>query len=285
MTRKKARRKFDNRIRRILRLKPVLPYLEMHLTDHCNLNCKGCTHFSPIADRLFANINEFKSDVQQLSRLFSNIKAIRLLGGEPLLHPKIADFISYTRALFPNSKIHIVSNGILLPTMNQEFWESCRQNSASIHLTIYPPFLGEEPTWIKLAKSNRVIIKSSKASNFFAMINSKGNAEVQKGTKQCVFPFSAMVRQGKFYSCWVPALVHYFNQQYGSAIPNKDYINIKDPMITGWDLLTESERSTITCKYCTFCWKNTPNFPWAKSTRDRSDWDVCQHEQTIINDI
>ena len=26
---------------------------ELHLVDHCNLNCRGCTHFSPLAEKKF----------------------------------------------------------------------------------------------------------------------------------------------------------------------------------------------------------------------------------------
>ena len=36
--------------------RPVLDYVEFHLTDHCNLNCAGCTHFAPYADKRFADI-------------------------------------------------------------------------------------------------------------------------------------------------------------------------------------------------------------------------------------
>ena len=268
--------KFDNKIRRILRLKPIIPYIEIHLTDHCNLNCKGCGHFSTIADKLFMDKGEYAEDLQKLSRMISNIKIIRLMGGEPLLHPNVADFISITKAFFPNSNVHIVSNGILLPTMTQEFWESCRQNSVRIDLSIYPPFLSKESSWIELAESNRVIIKTVKTSNFFAIINSRGDSKVKKGPKQCRFPFVAMIRQGKLYNCWLPAMVHYFNQKYGATIPNAEYLDINDPKITGWDLVSKIENCSETCKYCTAGWKKMPIFQWAKSTHDRSDWDVAE---------
>ena len=28
-------------------------WLEVHLAEHCNLNCKGCSHFSPLAEKEF----------------------------------------------------------------------------------------------------------------------------------------------------------------------------------------------------------------------------------------
>ena len=33
--------------------KPFLNYLEINIVDQCNLNCKGCAHFSNICDNKF----------------------------------------------------------------------------------------------------------------------------------------------------------------------------------------------------------------------------------------
>ena len=29
---------------------------EVHLVDHCNLNCKGCSHFSPVSEKKFVDV-------------------------------------------------------------------------------------------------------------------------------------------------------------------------------------------------------------------------------------
>jgi hypothetical protein len=58
--------------------------------DHCNLNCKGCTAFSPVAEEKFMDVNMFERDCERLAELTGGkIELIDLLGGEPLLHPKI----------------------------------------------------------------------------------------------------------------------------------------------------------------------------------------------------
>lgn len=51
-----------------------LPYLELHLTDHCNLNCDGCLHFSSMSPHHFADIEQFKADMMRLTQLFGNIQ-------------------------------------------------------------------------------------------------------------------------------------------------------------------------------------------------------------------
>src|SRR4030067_480702 len=88
-------------MRRLFHLKPVLSYLEVQLVDHCNMNCSGCSHFSPLADKFFADIEQYDRDMKQLRQLVANIMTFRLLGGEPLLHPHVSMFLDSTRTWFP----------------------------------------------------------------------------------------------------------------------------------------------------------------------------------------
>ena len=67
------------------RNREVLDYLEIHLTNHCNLNCACCCHFAPIAEQYFMPVDVFKCDIERLRFLSGgNIRRIRLMGGEPL---------------------------------------------------------------------------------------------------------------------------------------------------------------------------------------------------------
>ena len=139
--------------KRSLSLKPDLPYLEIHLTDNCNLNCRGCAHFCPISEKWFASPITYAQDMLQLRKLFSNIQVIRLMGGEPLLNPKIKFFLDYTRSCFPKADIRLVTNGVLLDKQPVSFWDTCRTNSISIDITIYPNFRNKESILVNLANS------------------------------------------------------------------------------------------------------------------------------------
>ena len=105
-----------------------LPYLEFHLTDHCNLNCAGCTHYCPIAGEGFLSMTTFLKDMTRLSEIFTDIARIRIMGGEPLLHPSVALFAGETRRFFPESSISIVTNGILLLSMGADFYGALLEN-------------------------------------------------------------------------------------------------------------------------------------------------------------
>ena len=35
------------------------------IVDHCNLNCKGCGHFSPLASKSFLDLETFENDLRR----------------------------------------------------------------------------------------------------------------------------------------------------------------------------------------------------------------------------
>ena len=61
--------------------RPELRYVELHLTDHCNLNCRGCTHYCPVASPWYADLAQHRRDMGRLAQLFRNVGTIRLMGG------------------------------------------------------------------------------------------------------------------------------------------------------------------------------------------------------------
>ena len=147
------------KIGKTLRIKPVLAYLEIHIVDQCNLNCKGCGHFSPIADEWFIDPDIYAHDITQLKKLFSAIRVIRIMGGEPLLHPKIEQLLLQTRNSFPKADLRIVTNGILLDQMPNSFWETCKINHVSFDITVYPPVKNKMNFLFKLLHEKRRRIK------------------------------------------------------------------------------------------------------------------------------
>lgn len=266
-------------MRRLLRLKPHLETLTVQLVDHCNLNCSGCSHFSPLADNLFANIEQFERDMKQLSHLVVNIKRVLLLGGEPLLHPEVSKFLDSTKTSFPKSKIYLVTNGILLPNEPEEFWESCRRNSVSINLTLYPPLFGKELDLVQLAKSEGVILNVTKISTFRATINSKGDSEFTKSYRRChKWRYYPILKEGKVYPCARPAYVHYFNKAFCTNIPNTGFVSLYDPNINGWKVLSCTQKSSETCRYCTYGWEEIPTQVWTTTCRIQREWDIAAGE-------
>ena len=87
--------------------------LEMHIVDHCNLNCAGCNHFSPLAEPWYIDLDDFRNQITFAYKKIPNIKLFMILGGEPTLHPKLFEICQIAREVFPkdNVEIKILSNG------------------------------------------------------------------------------------------------------------------------------------------------------------------------------
>lgn len=86
----------------------VIPRIEINLIDGCNLNCKGCAHFSSIfSSEDIYNLEKYENDLKSL-REIGEIVRLRLLGGEPLLLHNIEEYIRVARNVCPESDIEIM---------------------------------------------------------------------------------------------------------------------------------------------------------------------------------
>jgi MoaA/NifB/PqqE/SkfB family radical SAM enzyme len=111
----------------------------VYAVQHCNLNCKCCTAFSPIADKSFLNIESYKQDMAKLAELTGHrLSCFYVTGGEPLLHPQITEIFSAARKYFPETEIYFMTNGLLLLKMSNDFWENLSKNRIMINLSRYP---------------------------------------------------------------------------------------------------------------------------------------------------
>lgn len=55
---------------------------ELHLAEHCNLNCKCCNNFSPLAKAEYLDLEVFRKDIRRMHELFGGeAEQITLMGG------------------------------------------------------------------------------------------------------------------------------------------------------------------------------------------------------------
>ncbi len=113
--------------------------LEINIVDHCNLRCRACNHLSPALPKDFIGVEELKYYLQCL-RPFLQAKVARLMGGEPLLHPKIDKVLEVIATSDIGKEVQVVTNGVLLERMTPFFWRLID----SVDLSIYP---GITPKW------------------------------------------------------------------------------------------------------------------------------------------
>lgn len=250
-----------------------LPYLETHLVDHCNLNCRGCGHFSPLSPKCYADISVFTRDIKRLATLFSDIGQMRLMGGEPLLHPRVVDFAVVAREWFPRTDIHLVTNGILLKTMDGEFWKTMASNRIVISVSVYPIALDVQEI-SSLARDNGVatVFGNDKDTFFMGPLDLKGTHDSAQSFAKCrVLCNCPFLRDGKIYPCGRIPLAWIFENASGCRLPvsASDYIDIH-AKITGYDILHFLRHSVPWCRFCNL--EDVRHFSWDRSERTPKEW-------------
>lgn len=101
------------------------------MVDHCNLDCVGCSHESPFMPRRCEDPNVLQRALEVLWKCY-RAPLLKLLGGEPLLHPAI-DEIIYVAKSCTSAQLRLVTNGTLL-----ERRYAFLQGIDEIHISSYP---------------------------------------------------------------------------------------------------------------------------------------------------
>lgn len=107
------------------RLNRQINYMRLSVTDRCNLNCFYCR---PADDVNFIPSEEILTfdELLRLVRLALDlgITRFRLTGGEPLLRPDLAEFISAVTTLPGIKDLSLTTNGLLLEENLDRLWRA-----------------------------------------------------------------------------------------------------------------------------------------------------------------
>ena len=106
--------------------------VEYNVTEHCNLSCAGCDHASPLLPRRFAELDVFRRDLRALAEVL-HCEELKLLGGEPLMHPKLIEFLKEGRASGISDGLTLVTNGVLLHCVDPAVFQLIDKLSVSLY--------------------------------------------------------------------------------------------------------------------------------------------------------
>ena len=264
------------------RLKPLTEdtfRFEFSIVKHCNLNCRSCDHFSPLIDYEMMNSVQFQQDIQRLSVLFhQKAEQILILGGEPLLNPDISFYMQESRKSFPNSKIYIVTNGILLNKMTTDFWRVCKDYQIGIRVTRYPIDIKYESMYGLAVKENIDFgyfgtTKVEERKMWHHPFDLNGNQDMKENFLLCYSGNRCItLENGRLYTCPIPLTSRAFNRYFDKDLPlsEDDYIDIYQAK-TSEEILKRLAKPIPFCRYCDV--KNrTYDHEWEISKKDIKEW-------------
>ena len=221
-------------LQRDMKLLPVnsIKKLEIHIIDHCNLNCKGCHHFAPLAPESFRDLSEFKNDLTRMFELTGGeVETFNILGGEPLLHPQCIEFLETARNIFPKSEIKLVTNGILLPKQSDNFYKRCGKSN----ILIRPTYYGLDIDWDTVKKKCRQFgidfqFYLYNETFYKDAIDLSGSRNPLVSYLNCQLGWHQLfyLDHGKIYHCSREAYMRFFSDYFklNIEIPKTDYIDI-----------------------------------------------------------
>lgn len=259
---------------------PTLSRLEVHVCDKCNLNCRGCTHYCNVkAEDRFVDINDFEKDIKEVSKKL-NFQEIKILGGEPLLHPNLIEFFRIAREVYPSNKIILTTNLILLDTMKEDFWEGMKKYNIVFQLTKYPPMNEKFVHYLDLIASKNIPIDNIHVANeFWLFKNPNGNSNPQEVYKQCCEAYCRQLRDGRLYICPDACYMDYYNKYFDKNIPVDKGIDVYNH--TSEEIYNYLTTPKETCKFC-FAKDKFKYVPWEKSQKKSDEWDGEVANEIIV---
>lgn len=230
-----------------------LPYLEFHVADQCNLNCKACEHYSGLVEEeVFPDFEKFRRDLNQLHRFIEDIGVIRVLGGEPLLNPELPAYLELVRQVYPQTLLRIVTNGLLLFSAEDAFFDAVRGSDTEICISYYPPLQKRKNELEALLAEKQVRFVFSLLINEFTKKQVlEAHENPVRSFLQCNQAHCNNLYDGKVAACFLPFTTKYFNRYFGKSLPEDGAVDLYEEDMTTERLKRALNTPLQRCAYCT----------------------------------
>jgi len=107
--------------------------MELIVSDHCNIACRQCNHASPILPKWNLSPEDAAAQLALLAKVYRPPR-VKLIGGEPILNPKLAEIIQVARDSGVSERFTLITNGILLPRLSDRAWDLLDE----VEISAYP---------------------------------------------------------------------------------------------------------------------------------------------------
>ncbi len=107
---------------------------ELHVAEHCNLKCANCCNMSPLVAERTLSVADVEGFVTRMASVL-HADVIKIMGGEPLLHPELPAVLRVLRASGIADRVRLFTNGLLLAGMPEDFWEALDELTISNYVS------------------------------------------------------------------------------------------------------------------------------------------------------
>ncbi|MCM1153402.1 MAG: radical SAM protein [Muribaculum sp.] len=251
-------------------------HLEFILSDHCNLNCKGCTHYSPLVGADQAEpLEQVVASMQKLGRINGGyVKECYLMGGETLMYPRLQEAMEALRKNFPEARLRIFTNGLLLPRMSEEFWEAVRRLKFELAVTRYPvkfDYDAVESLCERKGAKCEFFGDRSMADSFFKFsLDPEGKQNARMSHFKCYNFGCVSVTRGRIYPCSISGCIDNLNRRFGTEFRHLPGDSLKVDEVTDMRQIQALRDKPV--PFCRYCKIPPVTVKYGPSKRELSEW-------------
>lgn len=244
--------------------------LEVNVVRHCQNACSCCNHGSPLAAPYFMEPETLQHDLECL-RPVLRAGFLCLQGGEPLLHPRIMDFLGVQKACGMADKLGMLSNGRLLPQMPDMFYRACGEcrvgaNCFELRVSLYSnldPRSLDEP--LRKAQACGFEIRPGPTPIFYKLFMEQPDGGRDVWSK-CFAKHCYTIHEGYFYHC---PLAAFFPSQFFGQPERMDGLKVEGVTEAQLAEFLARPEPLWMCGHCTGGMNQW--VPWHQ-THDREAW-------------
>lgn len=229
-------------------------HLELIVADHCNQSCRSCNHASPAVDKWLADPDSVNQNFSVLAKYYRP-KFVKILGGEPLLHPELAKVIQASRSTGISDHFQLSTNGLLLHKMDDAVMGVIDE----LEISVYPGTarikeilsLAREKTLQfgkKLTVNEYDVFRAT-----FTAVGTSNEILVNKIYKTCKIAHvwaCGAVRDGNFYKCAASIFIPQLVENIPGEDDNRIEINDSEEFQAQLFAFINSPDSMSCCRYC-----------------------------------
>ena len=240
----------------------MIENMEMHVMDACNLNCKGCSHFSPIFERITPDIESRMQDISTFIKKGVYPARFNLLGGEPFLNLDLGEYASRVRKLLPNTEIVIVTNGLLIPRTEDCVLRMIAENQIKVSISEYEPTHRIIDEICEKLDRFRIVYEIRSFDTKEKFNKPLSTKEATEEERLCISNGCITLWNGKIARCPTLMYIDKLNERFGTDFPNDGIMSLQS-CPKGSILLNELKKDVPLCKHC---------------VKNEIDWHVCGKE-------
>jgi len=236
--------------------------MEINVVRHCNFHCLQCNHASAFADAYVMKPEVLQRDLDVMKNHIRT-KLLFCQGGEPLLSPHIVKMLGMCYDSGIAKQCGILTNGKLLPRMNDDFWEMLATRKMELRMSVYPDLDPSIVPFVQDKAQQWGFFVRPQPINSFKPLFLKNDGSTYHG---CPWNRCLTIHEGYFYLC---PLTAFFPKQFMGLPETVDGIAIEGMTDERLQAFLNRDIPLETCKIC--AGGRGEDIPWSQA-KSKSEW-------------